>query len=477
MRIFVFLIILFVFALTGLLIPLRPSESVLENRTLEKFPPFTVESFLDGSYFSQISTWYADTFPFREALLSANASLEGLYGFQGEQYVASTGQSGDEIPDSFDAGIQEKNPAEIADTEEGNTAEKVGADRSNTEGTAEADGNNTEETAGADGSNMEESAEAEEYEDGTIYDEPEVTGDVYISGDTAFSVYYFNTEGANDYVAMIDKAQKKLDGLADVYTILVPTSVGVTLSEDMQEKLNSADQSAAINYVYEGIQTTNSKVKTVEIFDTLKKHNAEYIYFRTDHHWTALGAYYAYEEFCSVKGITATPIEEYETVEFPDFLGTFYAGSGQAASLKNNPDMILAYIPTSTNEMVFYDNEGEKYDWNIIYDVDGWDNSTKYSTFAAGDNPYEVIDNPERNDGSSCLVIKESFGNAFVPFLVDHYDKVYVVDYRYFYKYSGYNNSVYELVSEKKISDVILMNNVEAMDSVSKVSMLSEMFD
>ncbi len=459
LRIFVFFVILLIFAVIGLIIPLRPSESALENRTLEKFPSFTMASFLDGSYFSQISTWYADTFPFRETLLSANASFEGLYGIQGEQYVASTGQSGDEIPDSYEAGIQDENDtSEIANTEENNTAETVDSEETNTAGTAG-------------------TGETEEYEDGTIYDEPEVTGDVYISGDTAFSIYYFNTEGANDYVAMIDKAQKKLAGLADVYTILVPTSVGINLSEEVQDKLNSADQNAAINYVYEGIQTTNSKVKTVEIFDTLKKHNAEYIYFRTDHHWTALGAYYAYEEFCSVKGIAATPIEDYETMEFSDFLGTFYASSGQSASLKNNPDTILAYIPTSTNDMIYYDSNGDAYKWNVIYDVNGWENSAKYSTFAAGDNPFEVIDNPELNGSSNCLVIKESFGNAFIPFLVDHYDKVYVVDYRYFYKYSEYNNSVYQLVNDNDISDVIFVNNVEAMDSESKVSIMSEMFN
>ncbi|MCD8148386.1 MAG: hypothetical protein LUE92_02250 [Clostridiales bacterium] len=88
-----------------------------------------------------------------------------------------------------------------------------------------------------------------------------------------------------------------------------------------------------------------------------------------------------------------------------------------------------------------------------------------------------MIDNPDLNDGSACLVIKESFGNAFIPFLVDHYDKVYVVDYRYFYKYSEYNNSIYQLVSENHVSDVIFVNNVEAMDSESKVSMMSEMFN
>ncbi|MCD7980822.1 MAG: hypothetical protein LUF32_00640 [Clostridiales bacterium] len=431
-KIRVFFTAVLVFAVIGILIPLRPSESALEKRTLEKFPSFTIASFLDGSFFSEISTWYADSFPFREKMLAANAGFENLYGIQEEQIVSAGNQEGDEIPEAYvEPSFEEEPPADAPE---------------------EAD------------------------PDGTIYDEPEVSGDVYISGDTAFSIFYFNTEGANAYIQMIDNAQKKLDGIADVYTILVPTTIGINLSEEMQEQLNSANQKDAIDYIYSGINQINSKIKTVEIFDALKSHNSEYIYFRTDHHWTALGAYYAYVEFCDVKGIDATPVEEYETMEFTDFLGSFYSSSNQAASLRDNPDTVIAYIPKSTNNMVFCNTDGIEYEWNVIYDVSSWESSAKYSTFAAGDNYFGQIYNPTLSDGSACVVIKESFGNAFIPFLVDHYEYVYIVDYRYFHNYYLYDNSVCALVEDKGITDVIFINNVEAMDSKNKVSLMDALF-
>ena len=92
-----FFLVLFLFAIIGLLIFLRPTESKVEKREREKFPSFTLSAFLDGSYFNQISTWYADTFPFREALLQANSSFKNLYGIHSEQFISNS-SGGDEIP-------------------------------------------------------------------------------------------------------------------------------------------------------------------------------------------------------------------------------------------------------------------------------------------------------------------------------------------------------------------------------------------
>ena len=266
----VFLITLFVIGFIGLLIPLRPKKSVLEKRELEKFPKFTLSSFWDGSYFSAISTWYADTFPFREQLLSANSSFKNLYGVQGEQIVMNTEQTADEIP-TGSLVLPETSEAESQESE------------------AETEVETEEET----------------YEDGAIHDVPEMSGNVYVTGDTAFSVFYFDLNGSNAYIQMMNKAQKRLDGIADVYDILVPTSLGICLDEDAQKEIGASLQNDAMDYVVSSINSINNKVKTVNTFDTLKKHNSEYIYFRTDHHWTALGAYYAYQDFCKVKGIEA----------------------------------------------------------------------------------------------------------------------------------------------------------------------------
>ena len=93
----------------------------------------------------------------------------------------------------------------------------------------------------------------------------------------------------------------------------------------------------------------------------------------------------------------------------------------------------------------------------VIFDESTASASLKYGTFIMGDNPFTVIENPEVSNGESCIVVKESFGNAFVPFLVDHYQTVYVVDYRY------YSGSVTQLARDKGVKDVLFVNNLSAI--------------
>lgn len=338
------------------------------------------------------------------------------------------------------------------------------------------DSGQTSDTAETTSEDTEENTE-ESLPDGSLHVVPEAAGSVYVAGDTGFGAYYFSESAADVYVEMIDKAQKKLDGIADVYDILVPTSVGIMLDEESQEEMGISSQKDAIDYIYSGIDNTNSNVKTVDVFSTLKNHNSEYIYFRTDHHWTALGAYYAYVQYCNAKGIEPTPLEEYETIEFPGFIGSFYYESGNTEALAENPDTVTAYIPKTTNDMMYVDRNLEEIQWNIVMDVTGWDDSSFYSCFAAGDEIYAQIDNPNVDNGESCVVIKESYGNAFIPFLADHYEHIYIVDYRYFYDYPQYENSVYKLVTENNVNDVIFINNSDAMTNTSASELMSDMFN
>ena len=250
-----------------------------------------------------------------------------------------------------------------------------------------------------------------------------------------------------------------------VYDIVVPISTGIYLDEKLQEELGCSDEQAAIQYIYDNM---DKKVVTIDAFTALKNHSDEYLYFRTDHHWTALGAYYAYSQLMKEKGITPTSLGEYETMVFDDFIGTLYAASNQTPSLAENPDVVTAYIPLATNKMTYTDVDGNVVDYDIIYDVSDWNSDSKYNCFIAGDQPFEEIHNPNMNDGSSCVVIKESFGNAFVPFLVDHYENVYVVDYRY------YPEGLTTLIQERNIKDVIFINNISAATTSSLVSNITE---
>ena len=161
-----------------------------------------------------------------------------------------------------------------------------------------------------------------------------------------------------------------------------------------------------------------------------------------------------------------TPIDSYETMTFDNFLGTMYPYCNQAPALGNNPESVTAYIPLATNDMQFLDKNGTTMDYKVITDVSGWNSASKYNCFIGSDQPLAWIHNPKKSDGSSCLVVKESYGNAFVPFLVDHYEYVYVVDYRF------YPKSLTELIAEKEIKNVLFLNNVMATSTDTLVPSL-----
>ena len=228
--------------------------------------------------------------------------------------------------------------------------------------------------------------------------------------------------------------------------MICPISAGVMLDQTVLDDMGCSDEKAAIDYIYGKM---DQGIHTVSAFDNLKKHNAEYIYFHTDHHWTALGAYYAYEEFCKEKGIQPNPIEGFQTMEFPGFLGTFVSSSNNNAALTANPDTVVAYVPNGTNAMTMHYTNGSVVDWFVINDVSGYAKSELYATFVGGDRPFSYAHNPNITDGSAVMVVKDSYGNAFIPFLIDHYEYVYWVDARYT------KNTISQMVADYNIQDVI----------------------
>ena len=440
-KIYAFSAALMLMAIVALIIPLRPKESKVEKRTLTKFPSFSVQSFLNGEFLNGISTWYADTFPFRETLLAGNTRYRGLYGIQNDQIHGSI-QAADAVPvkrvsltDIILPDIQREMEAlqdamrEVVATQQAADAANGGVKRRQ------------------------------------ITSVPEQVGSVYVADDTAFSLYGFTQEAANQYIDAVSAMANKVEDDVTVYDIVVPISTGIYLDEKLQNELGCSDEQAAIQYIYDNM---DEKVVTVDAFTALKNHSDEYLYFRTDHHWTALGAYYTYSQLMKEKGVTPTSLDKYDTMVFDNFIGTLYAASNQTPFLAENPDVITAYIPLATNKMTYTDLDGNVVDYDIIYDVSEWNSDSKYNCFIAGDQPFEEIHNPNMSDGSSCVVIKESFGNAFVPFLVDHYETVYVVDYRY------YPEGLTALVRDKGIKDVIFINNISAATTSSLVSNIAE---
>lgn len=289
-----------------------------------------------------------------------------------------------------------------------------------------------------------------EYDKIESKEKVKVVNGVAVVGNSAYELFTYRESSAKAYAKAVNALAKALDGKAEVYDMVIPLSSGITFPDNLVEKIDSTNQRNAMLSI---MGMMNSQVKSVDIYDALMKHRKEYIYFRTDHHWTALGAYYAYTALCEEMGIEPEKLEEYETREFEGFVGSFYNDT-KNESLKKHPDVITAYLPKSEAKMHVTPAKGQDYDWDIIYDVSAYGASLKYSTFIASDNPFTEITNQTLTDESACIVVKESFGNAFVPFLVDHYQHVYVVDYRY------WQDNLSKLAEEKKAKDVILLNNL-----------------
>lgn len=328
------------------------------------------------------------------------------------------------------------------------------------------DPGNTDDPNGGDGDNT-------PVDPAPTYQRIELNGDeqqydaVYRVGDTGYEMYSYVDSTAKKYADNVNAVADALAGKANVYMLPIPLSSGVSLPDDLYGKDIFADQKAAEQKI---IGYMNGNVKSVALYDALLAHRTEYIYFRTDHHWTATGAYYAYEQFCKAKGITPTPISSYKVDEYDGFLGTFYRDSSQNATMGANPDKVVAYHPLSTEATLDYgDSENASLTrGKIIYDESDAPASLKYGAFITGDNAYSVINNPDVTNGSSCIVVKESFGNAFVPFLTDHYQTIYVLDYRY------WKGSISQFAQSKGVQDVLFVNNLSAIRSTALVGYLHD---
>ena len=289
------------------------------------------------------------------------------------------------------------------------------------------------------------------------------TGTVVV-GDTGFEMYNYVERSAGQYAKTINKFTKKVDSSVDIYELIIPTSVGITFPDNKIEKNGSSPQRESIRKIQKKL---SGREIFVSLYDVMMRHRNEYIYFRTDHHWTQLGAYYAYTAFCQKKGLEANPISAYQKKTAKDFLGTIYVDSGKNPNLKK--DDVEMYYPVSKNLKMQYKNAANKtVEGSVISDPSGYGVSGKYLAFIDGDNPYSVITNKDKHDGTSCIVVKESFGNAFVPFLTDHYEKIYVIDYRY------WTGKLADFVKEKRAKEVIIVNNISMTRNAYLIGMLAK---
>lgn len=208
-------------------------------------------------------------------------------------------------------------------------------------------------------------------------------------------------------------------------TFLLAPSASVIYPEKLPVGAPMVDENAMLDDIFAQV---SSSADVLDLRDVFTREKDEYIYYKTDHHWTTQGAYLAYQQFCQLKGLTPFDTTARESVSIPDFYGTHYSA---ARRWDVQPD-VITYYPLD-NPMTIYDITGEtQYSarkTETMVNTEKFQTRDKYAAFLDGNNGYSVI---EGNGEGSILVVKDSYANCFVPFLTENYAKIGVVDLRNF---------------------------------------------
>lgn len=234
-------------------------------------------------------------------------------------------------------------------------------------------------------------------------------------------------------------------GTDRIKVMLVPTS-----SEILNDKLPLFASGTLYDQLHflEKMKEELGEGILLPVEETLQSHREEYIYYRTDHHWTSLGAYYAYTLWAESMDFHPRLEAEFEKVlAADDFYGTLHS----KVNTKVRPDDIYLYqLKDQMDYKVTYDMESSS---SSLYDESKLEGKDKYSVFMGGNHALVEVETSNET-GRKLLVLKDSFAHSFVPFALNHYDTTYMVDLRY------YNGNLSEFMEEKGITDVLVLYNV-----------------
>jgi DHHW protein len=375
----------------------KEKVSVMENRKLAVFPEYSDSTFWKGKFFKDIEAWYADNFPYRDKWIDFSAKLRNTFGYESAE-IKMYDQTND-----ADANLKGK------DT----TKEKIQ--------------NGPLPDDGATG---------------------EVKKKVFVFKNRAFEMFGGGPAMGKAYADVINSYNRLLKPGVQVYNLIIPVALEFEITEKYA-KLQKPNR-PAIENIY---NNEDPEIKKVWAIDEIRKHRNEYIYFNTDHHWTSLGAYYAYRAFCETAGLTPVSIDTIPFKTKPAFLGSLYRLT-RDPGLQSNPDSVRYYL--FRDSINFYVGSNTIGAWNKskMYG-EGASGPNSYSVFLQGDLPIVKIETQKKN-GRKIAVVKESYGNAFAPWLSNNYEKVIVVDQRY------YTGDFIKMLKAEGINELLFINNIFA---------------
>ncbi len=432
LNIAVFLTLLFVLLVLIVIVPPDERSVIDENRNLTKMPSLNSETIFNGRFSAQFDSFVADSVGFRSYLISASNLInkwQGLTLSDDAKIVIR-----DVVTDAPDVinllPIPTVTPS-ITDMPVTETAtEAPQPEVSNTP---------TPET-------QTDEPTSEPTETATVSPEPTKTADTDLSPikagpvlkfkDKIVEIYGFNKTSVLNYVNIVNSYRESLGRNVRIFSAPMPTHI-----EFLDEKYRSASDSQrkAMDFIKDRL---SPDVHFVDAYDLLKEHSDEYLFFRTDHHWTATGAYYGYVAFAEEAGFEPLSLtEDYNEDRLENFLGYLYSVTPDEY-LKQHPDYITYYTlkePIETSNKLLFVPKDKSY--------------ATYSIFMGGDWDYYKVTTSVKN-GKTVIILKDSYANAFIPFLAPHYENIVVIDPR---KYTG---SVFNEVAKYQDVDLVFFDYI-----------------
>lgn len=446
-------VILGVIALTAVLLAVlpRPKTSELEKRELAPMPEFSAKALFSGEYFSGIAEHFSDTVPFREQLVVLNSRMKKAMGISSPTFYGTVDIVADDEGNSLEETPVQTEPAQTEPVPQQ-------TDVAVSEKTEENDSAVTETSAVSETTESEKTGIADFSNNGIVVDGVKMYGE-----DAGVMLFGGNKKQGARYAEIINKYKASL-GNVNVYNMVVPTSVEFYLPKKYSKYSSSEKES--IDYIYSCL---SPDVTPIDAYSKLAEHTDEYIYLRTDHHWSPLGAYYAYTAFCEALGMEYHLITDYTEKVKDGFVGSLY-GYTNDITLANAPEQFHYFLPpdvTYSVQTYYYDTLAPKNGGALFHEyVEG---ANCYGMFLGADAIHTKITTSTKN-GRKIVVFKESYGNAFVPFLVNNFEEIYVIDIRYF------GTNAVDYIKKIGATDVLFIDNCFAANTSSLIKHIEDLY-
>ena len=236
--------------------------------------------------------------------------------------------------------------------------------------------------------------------------------------------YGYLSTGAQ-YAQMINSYKQTFPDI-NFYNMSIPLASAFYIPPNMKNEF--PDQHKLITNIGDNL---DGSIANIDVYAALAPHLSEYLYSRTDHHWQPLGAYYAAQAFIKETGLPFADLSTYSKFVKENYCGSNYLYSNNLAAFKQYPDTFTYYKPKNSYTLNRY-NGYFNFETKSDLFFDSIQGSGCYCTILGCDDRIFEI-KTDVNNGRVLVVIKDSYGNALIPFFVGSFEKIYVVDMRYTY--------------------------------------------